>query len=466
MVTPIETDYLVVGAGAAGMAFTDALLTHSDATVTMVDRRHAPGGHWQDAYPFVRLHQPSALYGVDSVPLGRDAIDPIGLNAGFYEAASADDLRSYYSHVMHDRFLPSGRVRFLPCTDHTRGTGSRHQLVSRLTGDRHEVRVRRKLVDTTYVEGTIPDTSAPPFEVGPGAHCIPAGKVTQITQQPSEIVVIGAGKTALDTCVWLLTHGVAPSRIRWVKPREGWWLNRRHYQPLAQLPEFYAGAAVLTQAIAEAASVNELFTRLEADRLLLRVDRSVEPTMMHGGIISEAELEVLRQIRDVVRLGRVRRIGRDHIELDRGAVPVKPGAIHVHCAAQGLRRMPLRPIFESDRVTVQPMFWGFVCFQFALLGAAESMIESVDEKNRVCKPIAYWDSNADFLVAYLALMNSERCRSDHPALAAWARGSRLHPMCGLGQHRDNPSVVQARERLKHFSESAVGNLNRLVAAAG
>ena len=40
----IETDYLVVGAGAAGMAVTDALLSHSDASVTLVERRHAPGG--------------------------------------------------------------------------------------------------------------------------------------------------------------------------------------------------------------------------------------------------------------------------------------------------------------------------------------------------------------------------------------------------------------------------------------
>lgn len=51
-----ETDYLVVGAGAAGMAFADALLTHSDASITIVDRGHSPGGHWLDAYPFVRLH--------------------------------------------------------------------------------------------------------------------------------------------------------------------------------------------------------------------------------------------------------------------------------------------------------------------------------------------------------------------------------------------------------------------------
>lgn len=80
----IETDYLVVGTGAAGMAFADSLLTHSDATVTLVDRRHAPGGHWIDAYPFVRLHQPSAFYGVESVPLGRDTIERSGLNAGYY----------------------------------------------------------------------------------------------------------------------------------------------------------------------------------------------------------------------------------------------------------------------------------------------------------------------------------------------------------------------------------------------
>ncbi len=53
----IETDYLVVGAGAAGRGFADALLAHCDATIAIVDRRHAPGGHWIDAYPYVRLHQ-------------------------------------------------------------------------------------------------------------------------------------------------------------------------------------------------------------------------------------------------------------------------------------------------------------------------------------------------------------------------------------------------------------------------
>ncbi|MEM7542847.1 MAG: NAD(P)-binding protein, partial [Pseudomonadota bacterium] len=66
----LKADYLVVGAGAMGMAFTDVLLTESDATVVLVDRYHAPGGHWNTAYPFVRLHQPSAFYGVNSKQLG------------------------------------------------------------------------------------------------------------------------------------------------------------------------------------------------------------------------------------------------------------------------------------------------------------------------------------------------------------------------------------------------------------
>ncbi|MEW1821579.1 NAD(P)-binding protein [Arthrobacter sp. NPDC080031] len=60
----IEADYLVVGSGAAGMAFADVLLHETDHTMVTVDRHHAPGGHWNDAYPFVRLHQPSATYGV------------------------------------------------------------------------------------------------------------------------------------------------------------------------------------------------------------------------------------------------------------------------------------------------------------------------------------------------------------------------------------------------------------------
>src|SRR5689334_16262279 len=109
----IEADYLVVGAGASGMAFTDAVLTGSDARVVLVDRQHRPGGHWLDAYPFVSLHQPSANYGVSSRSLGEDRIDDSGINAGFYERASAPEICDYFLRVLEGDFAHSGRVRFL-----------------------------------------------------------------------------------------------------------------------------------------------------------------------------------------------------------------------------------------------------------------------------------------------------------------------------------------------------------------
>ena len=92
----LEVDYLIRGAGAAGMAFVDALVSGSGATVAIVDRNHRPGGHWNHAYPYVRLHQPAAFYGVNSRTLGSGSKDEVGLNAGFHELASGAEVLSYF----------------------------------------------------------------------------------------------------------------------------------------------------------------------------------------------------------------------------------------------------------------------------------------------------------------------------------------------------------------------------------
>jgi NAD(P)-binding Rossmann-like domain len=457
----LEADYLVIGAGAAGMAFTDALLEHSDATVTIVDRRHAPGGHWIDAYPYVRLHQPSAFYGVSSVPLGQDALDVAGTNAGYYELAGADEIRAYFANVMHRRFLPSGRVRYFPSCEY-QGDG---RFVSRLAQLSWKVHVRRKMVDTTYLEGAIPSTSAPPFEVADGVRCVPAGEIVRIKERPERFVIIGAGKTALDACIWLLEQGVPASANRWIKPREAWWVNRRFQQPHALLPDFYRGMAIQLEAMAQATSIQDLCARLESEEFFLRIDPGVVPTMFRGPVISEAELKLLRQIEDVVRLGHVRRIGRDEIVLDEGRVPTSEGTVHVHCAARGLPRPPLRPIFEPGRVTVQPFFWGFACYQFAMLGVVEATVESDAEKNQLCPPIAYWDANADYLSAFLATLANERARAAQPALANWAKNSRLNPLGGIALYRDAPNVIDARERIKRFGAAAASNLVKLLRAS-
>jgi hypothetical protein len=454
----LETDYLVVGAGAAGMAFTDALLVHSDTTVTIVDRRHAPGGHWLEAYPYVRLHQPSALYGVDSVPLGHDAIDATGTNASFYELASADELRAYYERVMHRRFLPTGRVRYFPCCEYV-GEG---RFVSRLTGASWHVRVRRKLVDTTYLEGAIPATSSPPFAVADGVRWVTAGGLARLEKPAERFAIIGGGKTALDACVWLLERGVPATAIRWIRPRDAWWMNRRFQQPHTLLPDLLQGTAIQIEAMAQAGSVDELFARLESEGVFLRIDPRVAPTMFRGAIMSESELRILRQIEDVIRLGHVRRIERDEIVLDDGRVPTDERTVHVHCAARGLASPPRCPIFEPGRVTIQPFLWALACYQFAMLGVIEATVESDEQKNALCPPIAYWSANEDYLIAFLASMAFAGAIAGHPTLARWNRASRLNPLSGIAPHRDDPRVIASRERIKRFGLPAAMNLQKLL----
>ena len=454
----VETDYLVVGAGAAGMAFTDSLLTHSDAKVTIVDRRHAPGGHWIDAYPFVRLHQPSTFYGVSSVPLGQDARDVSGTNAGYYELAGADEIRAYYAQVMQRHFLPSGRVRYFPNCDYL-GDG---RFVSRLANKSTRVRVRRKLVDTTYIEGSFPATSAPPFDLANGVRCVPAGEIARLKDRPERFVIIGAGKTGLDACVWLLEQGVDPAAIQWVRPREAWWANRRFSQPHALLPDFYRGAAIRFETAALATSTQDLFARLEAEGVFLRIDPGALPTTYRGAVISEAELRLLRRIEDVVRLGHVRSVERDRIILDQGRVPTSAATLHVHCAAAGLARPALRPIFEPGLVTVQPFLLNWACYQFAMLGVVEATVGSDEEKNRLCPPINYWDADTDYLSAVLYGLKSERARATYPALASWAKATRLNPLSGLAQYADDPRVIDAAERIKRFGAGAANNLAKLL----
>ena len=460
MAQEIDTDYLIVGAGAAGMAFADELLAHSDATIAIVDRRQAPGGHWVDAYPFVRLHQPSAFYGISSAPLGHDAIDQNGTNAGFYELAGPDEIRAYYDRIMQRHFLPTGRVRHFPSCDYA-GDG---RLVSRLSSASWHVNVRRKTIDTAYLEGTIPATSPPPFEVAQGVLCVPVAAITCLEERPERYVIVGAGKTALDACVWLLEQGVPASAICWIKPREAWWMNRRFQQPQTLAAELYRGVALQLEAMAEAMSVNDLFARLEAERFFLRIDTSVKPSMFRGALLSEGEVTLLRRIENVVRMGHVRRIERDAIVLDEGRIPTDERTLHVHCAARALARPPRRPIFEPGRLTNQPFQWGFACYQAAMLGVIEATVENDEEKNRLAPPISYWNENEDYLTAFLATMIGDRARAEHPALARWIKTTRLNPVNSLSAYREQPDVKATRERLKRAGLPAAINLQKLLGA--
>ncbi len=458
MTRTLETDYLVVGAGAMGMAFTDALIDHADVHVTLVDRRHGPGGHWQDAYPFVQLHQASLFYGVASTVLGGGELQRSGPEAGLQERARQSEIQAYFGDILQRRFLGSGRVTFLGGSDyHTDGVV--HRVTSRLSGETVELRARRRVVDATYLSPTIPATTPPPFGLADGVRAVPVNGLAKLEEAAKSYVIVGSGKTATDGIVWLLANGVQPERIVWVRPREPWMLNRAVVQPNPVIA--LQLAADTMAAAAEAASLHELFLNLEARGVVFRIDRDVTPTMAKAPTLGEWELELLRTVENVVRLGRIKHVTRREIVLDDGVVPLPAGSLIVHCAASGLQYPPLVPIWGPDRIRLQTIRAGFPCFNAALAGYVEATRDDDRERNRLCPPNTLPDSRASWARMQVRGAVAVRRFGGEPDIAAWANGCALNPARIEQSEREDPAVRAAAARVADETERGLARMAEL-----
>jgi NAD(P)-binding Rossmann-like domain len=466
---PIETDYLVIGSGTAGLAFTDTLIDETDAHVTIVDRHGKPGGHWNDAYSFVTLHQPSAFYGVNSIELGSRRTDTVGLNKGLYELASGAEISGYFDRLMNHKLLPSGRVAYHPMCNHL-GEG---RFESILSGARTQVTVRKKIVDASYLSPAVPSTHTPRFEVDAGVRLVPPNALPRLWQTqregglPRRFVIVGAGKTAMDAGVWLLNAGASADAIQWVVPRDSWLVNRITTQPAAEFfNEAIGGQANQVEAFARATSIDDLFSRLEACGAVLRIHREHTPEMFHLATIAPGEVLVLQRIRDVIRLGRVQRLAADHMQLEQGRVPVGPDTLFIDCTASAVEPRPLQPFFRGEKIVLQMLRLAQPAFSAALAAYVEAHYESDKDKNRLCGTVPFPHTLGEYPQAMVASLANQYQWGQDKALRQWIRASRLD---GFGKLMSGVDPADAEKqaimaRLKENMGPAMANLQRLAAA--
>ena len=147
--------------------------------------------------------------------------------------------------------------------------------------------------------------------------------------------MIGAGKTSMDTCYWLVDNGVDPDAIRWIRPRDSWTNDRAAIQPLRLVAGFAQWLADMNEVSAAATDLRDLCPRLEEAGVLRRLDPAVEPAFFRGAILSESERATLSRIGQVVRMGRVRHVGATQIELEQGSISTDLRHVHVDCTAAG-----------------------------------------------------------------------------------------------------------------------------------
>jgi hypothetical protein len=326
--------------------------------------------------------------------------------------------------------------------------------VRTLGGEDIDVTSRR--VVTSHVEIIVPSMRGPSYAVATGVDLVPPNELSRLRDARERYVIVGAGKTSMDACLWLLRHGVDPGRLTWIKPRESWVLDRAAIQPGRQFANrVLRDFANQFRAVQEAESLPDLFERLEAFGCLQRIDQSIEPTMYRCAILSQAELAELRRIDDVVRLGHVTSIEPGRVTLTGGAFDTDPSALHIDCSADGLAHREPTTVFTDAHISLQTIRTCQPAFSASVIGHVEATYHDDDTRNAYCGPVPYPREPIDWLRMMLAFNKNQLQWFADPDMMAWVDAARLNVL----HHVSSAVSERARERIVGMLNSQMPAIN-------
>ena len=248
-------------------------------------------------------------------------------------------------------------------------------------------------------------------------------------------------------------------------PRDAWWIDRARLQWADEFADELLGfMTAQMEALSEAASADEIFFGFERRGIAFRFDPTVPPTMAHNATITRSELEELRCIKDVVRLGRVRKIESSRLILDKGWLPAKPRSIYIDCSAAGLTSNPPVPVFADGKITLQLVRLLRPCLSGSIIGYLEASMASDDEKNAMAAPVPMPEVPADWLrMTAVSAANQARI-SQHSEILQWLTGNRLDPgIALLVRAANNPARRAPVERMRAAAVAGMAKLPELIA---
>jgi hypothetical protein len=219
--------------------------------------------------------------------------------------------------------------------------------------------------------------------------------------------------------------------------------------------------AEMMRRAAQARSLPELFGQLEDAGIMLRIDRSVTPTMAKAPTLGVWELDRLRSIANVVRRGHIRAARRGRLELEEGSVALADDALIVNCAADGLKNPPVVPIWGSEKITLQPNRAGFPCFGAALAGYVEATRDDDAEKNRLCRPSSYGNSLIDWARMNVLGARNTAAFSAEPDIKLWTNTIAVNPARIAPEYAGSAALDDAVGRLGRYLGPGVAGLARL-----
>eukprot|EP00929_Paragymnodinium_shiwhaense_P038504 TRINITY_DN20334_c0_g1_i3.p1 TRINITY_DN20334_c0_g1~~TRINITY_DN20334_c0_g1_i3.p1 ORF type:complete len:323 (+),score=66.49 TRINITY_DN20334_c0_g1_i3:232-1200(+) len=265
------------------------------------------------------------------------------------------------------------------------------------------------------------------FSVGEDVDLVPLNALTTIGGARPMYVVIGAGKTGMDAVLYLLNSSVEPERIQWIMPRDSWLLIRE-----AMRSDFYDSVDIVAVSEASNAAKTALgyFEAQEWGGLFRRVDPGVQPQQFKCATVSVTELAQLRRIKQIVRMGRVKCLHRDRVELEKGTLETCDGTLYVDCSTDGLEKRPSTAVFGEERISLQSVSLCQQVFSAALIGYLEGRGGSNASKNALTTPVPHPDIPEDGVTSLHQSEVNDRLWLKDSHLASWLKRCRLH---GLNQ---------------------------------
>lgn len=464
----MKTDYLISGAGASALSFLDVLLAETDATVVVVDRRDAPGGHWNDAYPFVRLHQSASFYGVNSRHLGAERGPHQDITDPKYELSTKSEILHYFHDLMENTYLPTGRVTYLRMSEHLGEGRVRHLL----TGETTEIDVTQKIVEAGRWgdAGSIPATHTPSFEIAAGATCIPINDLPRYAPRHKAYTIIGAGKTGMDAAIWLLENGAHSDQITWVRPNDYWLLKRESIlNHPARFDSTVNAFAKELEIAATVTDISQFCDQMEQSGTWHRIDTSVTPTRFHAAVCSSSEAAALAGIKNVIRKGHVTQVAQGGMTLVEGAVTVPQDTLFIDCSASAGVVMTggFPPVFDGNTINLnlirpfQPLFGA------ALIALLEAKVPDPEIRAACTHSVNFHDTPAEYIAQMLPAMMNQQAWSKVPVVKEWMERTRLQAMNHLmaGFDPGDQAKLELLGRFGPASKAAFKNIPNLLAAS-
>jgi hypothetical protein len=453
----IKSDYVVVGAGAMGMAFADEIFSNSDCSITIIDKRPAPGGHWQDSYSFIVTEQPAESYGVNSQEFESTGANEEGLG----HQASNKEIKTYYERLI-TKYINSGRVQYYPNSEFS---WANHSIISN-NGHAQNIEATKRYVDATLTGTELSLHHTPDFEVNEGVRCVPPNEIPELQSNYDSVYIVGGGKTAIDSILWMLNQGRSADSITWIKSKDSWLLNNANIQHSSEfLHDSFEAVARQAEIVLDSNSLEEFAQKMSDDKIWLRIDPEVFPDLIKGASVTEKQIDQLRLVKNVIRKGKLRAIDSRKLYFSDSTEKLSNSFLLVDCSAAGIPSHIENPvdIFKSDRINLLSVRSFQAVFSAAIIGKIETINLVDKQRNRLVRPLGPMGTLNDWARNQVLQNQNEMRYAVNSELTQWLSNARLN---GFGRNLFNADLRDKMlesifKRLININSSSTQKLSKL-----